>query len=269
MGDPFALWIERWRLARDGAPILTFGSSLLPVRQDGVPAMLKIAHEPEEHFGAGLMVWWKGQGAAAVRAHEGEALLLERAMGARSLERLSHEDDDEACRILCAAIAAIHVPRPEPPPEAIPLERWFAPLLEGHMRYRGHTTVCAQAAAGLLSEPRDPVVLHGDIHHGNVLDFGEARGWLVIDPKRLSGERTFDYVNILRNGDVGSGNRAGEIFARRLDVISAAARLDRNRLLAWTLAFAGLSSVWRREEGEEASDDLFVIDLAAAELVKG
>lgn len=32
------------------------------------------------------------------------------------------------------------------------------------------------------------VTLHGDLHHGNVLDFG-ASGWLAIDPKGLKGER--------------------------------------------------------------------------------
>jgi len=33
-----------------------------------------------------------------------------------------------------------------------------------------------------------------------VLD-AEARGWIAIDPKGLLGERTFDFVNILRNPD--------------------------------------------------------------------
>jgi type IV secretion system protein VirD4 len=36
----------------------------------------------------------------------------------------------------------------------------------------------------LLAEPRDVGVLHGDLHHDNVLDFG-ARGWLAIDPNDI------------------------------------------------------------------------------------
>lgn len=43
-------------------------------------------------------------------------------------------------------------------------------------------------------------VLHGDLHHGNVLDFGPL-GWLAIDPKGLHGESGFDYANILSNPD--------------------------------------------------------------------
>jgi streptomycin 6-kinase len=40
----------------------------------------------------------------------------------------------------------------------------------------------------LLTTQREKVVLHGDMHHGNVLNFG-SRGWLAIDPKGLIGER--------------------------------------------------------------------------------
>jgi streptomycin 6-kinase len=50
----------------------------------------------------------------------------------------------------------------------------------------------------LLAEPREVGVLHGDLHHGNVLDFG-VRGWLAIDPKGLLGERGFDFANIFTN----------------------------------------------------------------------
>lgn len=55
---------------------------------------------------------------------------------------------------------------------------------------------CTDAAHLLLADRRDISPLHGDIYHGNVLDFGE-RGWLAIDPKGLKGERGFDYANLL------------------------------------------------------------------------
>jgi streptomycin 6-kinase len=46
----------------------------------------------------------------------------------------------------------------------------------------------AATARELLAKPSEVVVLHGDIHRGNVLDFG-PRGWLASDPKGLVGER--------------------------------------------------------------------------------
>jgi streptomycin 6-kinase len=106
------------------------------------------------------------------------------------------------------------------------------------------------------------VVLHGDIHHGNVLDGGE-RGWLAIDPKGLFGERTFDFVNILRNPDAATALAAGR-FDRQVEVLAAAASVERQRLLDWTLAFAGLSAAWHLADGTPADLDFAVAALAAA-----
>ena len=69
-------------------------------------------------------------------------------------------------------------------------------------------------------------MLHGDLHHDNVLDFGE-RGWLAIDPKRLLGERGFDFANIFTNPDLADPTRPVATepgrFGRRLEVIAEAA----------------------------------------------
>ena len=43
----FDRYLKRWGLTRDGVPIVTHSSDLLPVRQDGRPAMLKIARAAE------------------------------------------------------------------------------------------------------------------------------------------------------------------------------------------------------------------------------
>src|ERR1700722_3019341 len=95
-------WLDRWRLTPDGAAFTTrFGSHLAPVIQGGAPAMLKVAGSEEERRGAALMAWYGGDGAARVLAHEGEAILLERATGARSLADMARGgSDDEATQIL-------------------------------------------------------------------------------------------------------------------------------------------------------------------------
>jgi streptomycin 6-kinase len=117
-------------------------------------------------------------------------------------------------------------------------------------------------AQALLADPRDVVVLHGDIHHGNVLDGGD-RGWLAIDPKGLLGERAFDFVNILRNPDAAAALAPGR-FDHQVKVLAAAASIERRRLLDWTLAFAGLSASWHLAEGTPADLDFAIAALAAA-----
>jgi streptomycin 6-kinase len=261
--------LRRWHLAPDGDPIVTHSSRLLPVRSDGAPAMLKIATEPEERTGAETMVWWAGEGAARVLAHDGDVQLMERATGKRSLADMARaSQDDEATRILCAATMRLHATRPRPlPPALVPLREWFKDLAPAADRYGGILTDAAEIARQLLADPHEIVVLHGDIHHGNVLDF-EARGWLAIDPKGLLGERTFDFVNILRNPDEATALTPGR-FALQVAVIVDAAVVDRVRLLQWTLAFTGLSAAWILNDGDEPTLDLAIAELARAELAAG
>jgi streptomycin 6-kinase len=261
-------YLVRWRLVPDGQPFTTHSSVLLPVRHEGVPAMLKIAHEAEERWGGLLMAWWKGEGAARVLAHGGDALLLERATGEASLAEMPRNGrDDEASRVICAVAAKLHAPRGRPPPELLPVHRWFE---EPDPAAARHGCILRQAAATareLLAEPPDPVAPHGDLHHGNVLDFG-PRGWLAIDPKRLVGERAFGFANILRNPDRATATAPGRL-ARQATVIAEAAGLERARLLKWVLAYAGLSAVWLLGDGEAPELDVAVAEIAASELAKG
>jgi streptomycin 6-kinase len=76
------------------------------VLQGNQPAMLKIAGNEEERRGGELMEWYGGVGAADVLDREGVALLMERAMGQRSLSHMARNgSDDEATRILCRTTA--------------------------------------------------------------------------------------------------------------------------------------------------------------------
>lgn len=264
----FEQYLKRWRLTVDGEAFVSLNGNLLPVRQGDTPAMLKIAQSAEERAGNQLMAWWAGEGAAPVLAHDDEALLMVRAQGSASLaQKVAGGRDDEATRILCAVLARLHAPRPASPPVLVPLAQWFEALWGAAAVHGGELEHSARAARALLAAPRDVVVLHGDMHHGNVLDFG-ACGWLAIDPKGLCGERGFDYANILCNPDDASALAPGS-FARRIAIISDAANLDRHRLLQWVLAWAGLSATWMIEDGLEPGSRLEVARLAAAALDSG
>lgn len=245
-------YLQRWELVADGDAITTHSSRLLPVRRDGQAAMLKLPSTPDERAGAALMPWWEGNGAARVLEHDEQgALLLERAEDPEELTRVARLDDDAATRVLCSVAAVLHAPRRRPPPSTlVPLSRWFEPLFPAARRLGGVLKDAAAAAEKLLSTPRDVVVLHGDLHHGNVMRFGE-RGWLAIDPKGLLGERGFDFANIFCN-PLEAFAAAPERLAHRSWVVAEAAGLERERLLHWVLAYTGLSAAWYLEEdGEE------------------
>ena len=261
----FNQYLKRWALTIDGDAFVSLNGNLLPVRQGNVLAMLKVSKVQEEQAGNQLMAWWEGDGAAPVLAHEGEALLMKRAQGSATLIQMVNSDrDDEATRILCAVVARLHTPRPNPIPKLVPLAQWFESLWGAAATHGGILEHCARAARELLAAPCDVTVLHGDIHHGNVLDFGQA-GWLAIDPKGLYGERGFDYANILCNPDDASA-LAPEYFARRIALIADASGIDRRRLLQWVLAWTGLSATWMLEDDAQPSSRLELAKLAALAL---
>ncbi|MGV3679405.1 MAG: aminoglycoside phosphotransferase family protein [Acidovorax sp.] len=267
---PFDTYLRRWNAAPDGEPFATHSGELMPVRLDGHtngrPAMLKIARSMEERIGGQVMRWWAGDGAAHVYACDEDAgvLLMERATGTQHLLTMALEgEDDAATRIVCRAIGQLHAKRPSPPPgDLLPLARFFASLAPMAQREGGLMAECAVVADGLLRSQREPVVLHGDAHHSNILDFGE-RGWLAIDPKGVTGERCYDYVNVLCNPDLQTCTDPLR-FARQLDIVVDAAGLERRRLLQWVMAHAALSAAWFLEDGErgEADNELAVAYLA-------
>jgi streptomycin 6-kinase len=151
----------------------------------------------------------------------------------------------------------------------VPLTTWFEPLAPTAQAQGGILVQAAAAAAEVLASQREIVPLHADLHHENILDFGE-RGWLAIDPKRVIGERTFEYTILFCDPDLGLPHltiaRRPEIFARRIEVVSEAAGLETRRLLRWILAWAGLSAAWQINDNLDPGIELRVAEMAWAAL---
>ena len=248
--------LAAWGVTPAGAPVLTPSSELMPGIRDGLPVMLKIALVDEEVRGAALLQWWGGRGAAAVLEREGSATLMLRATGTRDLATMSGAGRDaEATEILVRTARTLHG-RPAPTAlddvPLIPLRDWFRALLSTNSAAANSAAGdadpllrrAAEVAERLLActSPADVVVLHGDIHHGNVLDFGDH--WAVIDPKGLIGHRAFDVANIFCNP-----TEAGALdnLETRLDSISRLMSIPPSVLAEWAIAWCGLSLAWESD----------------------
>lgn len=242
----------------------THSSVLLPVVHRGAPAMLKVALIDEEARGSRQLAWWAGYGAASVLEIEGRAVLLERAVGSRSLVDLSRTDrDGEATSILVQVAARLHRTAASPPPDLMPLRDWFRSLFLAADAAGGGLVMASRTAERLLASTDEAIPLHGDLHHWNVLDFGGE--WLAIDPKGLVGDRTFDLVHLLRNPDRATALAPGRL-ALRVEQVAREAAVEKRRLLEWALAFAGLSAAWSIEDGESPEDDLAMMRSVAGML---
>jgi streptomycin 6-kinase len=197
---------------------------------------------------------WAGEGAVRLLDADLErgALLLERLDPGSMLVELAKQDDDAATLVAVAVLRELWQPVPFEH-ELRSLESWCA----GYERNRDVLTAGTNGfpkqlflradalRRELLASTRAHSVLHGDMHHYNVLRAQRA-DWLAIDPKGLAGDRCFDVCQFFRNPrrvDV-SFNR------RRLDIFSAELALDRARVKDWCLVHAVLDACWDFEDGK-------------------
>ncbi len=221
------------------------------LREDGVPVVLKLGCvEGEVAQEREALRVFGPQRCVRVLASRGAAMVLERFWG----EDASEEETFEAALGLAAEIHA-----PAPQGSSFPsVERWCLGLRGYLDRWAGEGPLeeaLVSRAWGLSQEllrDREPqVLLHGDLHHGNVLKDGE-RGWCVIDPKGVVGERCFEVCALLRNPP-GFAGRAGarEKLGDRVEMASQRTGWDRERITAWGEVESVLSAVWSvGEEGE-------------------
>jgi streptomycin 6-kinase len=91
----------------------------------------------------------------------------------------------------------------------------------------------------LLDSAPSPVLLHGDLHLGNVLDGGPTRGLVAIDPRACTGDPCFDAVDYALDGAGLDGVK------HRCATLAPAAGLDPDRLYAWCRAIAPIIAINR------------------------
>ena len=261
-----APYLARWGLDPDGPADVTPSSVLAPVRRDGARLMLKVPLVEEERRGGRLLAAWSGRGAVRVHASDGRgAVLMSRAADPGLLVREAsaagpdaEARDDRATRILVRTALRLHAaPVPdEVRAEAVPLVTWARELLEPSSPLPRAFDRGRDVMRELLGGSTGQAVLHGDVHHGNVLRVddeataaGDAGGddragaWCAIDPKALLGDPGFDTANVLCNPTLAIALGPGRL-ARRAAVIAEETGRDLDDVLAWAEAWCALSAAW-------------------------
>ncbi len=234
--------VARLGLQLDGTPFRSLASLVCWVTLDGRPAVLKVTNEPEELAGARALEKWEGNGAVQLLARHSNAIVLERA---GPTLRSVVADDATATHVLCDVAGRLHGHSPAGHDEFPTLRGWFSSLFADTTPRFDQVRAIAERLLGRLTPP---ALLHGDLHHENVLDGGD-RGWLVIDPKGIVGPREFDYCNIFTNW---TAQQAIGHFDTRLDIVARTADISHADLLRWIASWSALSGIWHLEDGHQA-----------------
>ena len=105
----------------------------------------------------------------------------------------------------------------------------------------------------LLKSTTREVLLHGDLHHDNILK--NSNGWLVIDPKGFIGDPAFELAAYLCNPipELLQENQPREIIENRINICSAELGIDSRRISDWLYAKSVLCWAWRLEENLDPS----------------
>ena len=104
----------------------------------------------------------------------------------------------------------------------------------------------------LCADRSHDIILHGDLHHGNILLDG-ARGWLAIDPKGEAGELAYELAAALRQP-----LESPQIFLtpeqtdRRVRIYCERLGVERKRVLGWCFARNCSAALWYADHVPEA-----------------
>ena len=248
---------RRWGLTL-GAPFPSeYNDVLAAVHADGTEVVLKLADVDARPEAAALALL-DGRGAVALLDADPDlgALLLERVRPGIPLDTT---DDEAATRVLAALMPRLWRPVPASSDVLPTVEGWGEAFARHRAAFGGagplDPALFARGEAvfaELCASAAELVVLHGDLHHDNVLR-AEREPWLAIDPKGVVGEPAFEPGVLLHNPIPGllAMDAPARVLARRLDVLTEMLGLERERLRAWGFAQAVLSAVWFVEDGEE------------------
>jgi streptomycin 6-kinase len=191
------------------------------------------------------------------------ALLLQRLQPGTVLWRLG--DNAEETRIAASIMSELHVPPPAAhgmPSFARWVRRAFA-LTRGEWdpeerMPRDLLDVAECAFTEIERSAARSVVLHGDLHHENIL-YDERSGWTAIDPKGAIGAPILEVGRFVQNQLPGTRSpTCREALVReRVSVFSAELGYTREWVAASALVDCVLSHCWSFED-EALSDEWYM-----------
>ncbi|HEX5912066.1 MAG TPA: aminoglycoside phosphotransferase family protein [Rubrobacter sp.] len=257
---------ERWRIRLE-PPFadLSYHYVAPATTADGQPVVLKLGvPNPQLRSEADTLRLADGRG--YVRLMESDeaigALLLEQVLPGVPLTTI--EDDDEATRIAAGVMRKIWQPAPDSHSFG-GVGEWAKGTERLRHEFDGRTGLFDRTLveevealfADLLPSMEEQVVLHGDLHHANILS-AEREPWLAIDPKGIVGEAAYEVGQLLRNPFplILDWPDPQATFRRRIEILADELGLDRRRMRDWAIAF-GLVNAWDIYDDHGPSQWLF------------
>lgn len=248
--ERFAAYTREWGVTVNEIRTTETSQLGFGIRGDRPVVLKVIRKENGEEWRCGeVLAAFGGNGMIAPIAHVPGAVLLPRLIPGHDLVSLCRgRGDDEANEIIAslllrmfsapahlAGIRSVGQMQPE-----------FVQFRDGAVGFlpMAYVDRAEELFAELCATQRDVRLLHGDLHHYNVL-FDWKAGWVAIDPWGVIGEREFEVGASLRNPiDAPQLLSDPKVMDRRLKTYEATLNIDADRALKWGFASTVLAILW-------------------------
>ena len=201
---------------------------------------------------------------AEVIANDNNMIIMQRAVPGSTLKDHFPDNDIDATKILCTNIKELHKASIPESHNFYHLSELFKTLDQALNIPDEILNKAKHLKDELLKSTTKEVLLHGDLHHDNILKNGDSKsrrssksedGWLVIDPKGFIGDPAFEPAAYLCNPipELLQENQPREIIENRINICSAELGIDFRRIADWLYAATVLSWTWDIEDNLDSS----------------
>lgn len=227
--------------------------------QDGSLVVLKIT-PPHSDFIREIQALkiYNGEGAVKLldyKEYDLEAcvFLMEAVVPGTTLKSYFPEQDEKAVTVAANIMKKLHTAiLPKDTVEFHRPEEWFQHLnAQPFDLPKNLVDRAIVLSSQLLSTQGKRVLLHGDLHHDNILSRGNQ--WVAIDPKGVMGEPAYEVGAFIRNPmpELLYRPRASDIILQRLKLFSTHLGIERQRLTEWSFVQAVLAACFACEDGDD------------------
>lgn len=255
-------FLKGWNLKPDGSfSDLSFNFAL-PVRTSSdQAAVLKLGvHKKGRAREAAVLKAYAGNGIVRLLnfSNEHGALLVERAEPGKKLKDLFLEDADEEriATIASTVMEKLLNTHPERG-EHTHISTWGLGFEKYLRETNGEGSIpeanverADQLFKQLIRTSPSETLLHGDLHHFNILSHGS--GYVAIDPKGVWGDPTFEVGAFVRNPmpDILNFTDLEDRLLLRMEILADNLNFDLERVWAWSYAQSVLAAIWTARDGK-------------------
>lgn len=125
-------------------------------------------------------------------------------------------------------------------------------------RFKKLLPQAAKVADQLVASQGTQILLHGDLHHENILQRGDD--WVMIDPQGVVGELEYEVGAFIRNPIfmLLEQDNLEQIIAHRFNRLSQLLNLDKQRIIDSSFVQALLAACYSEQDGQDATLKYFI-----------